>query len=407
MLHILKKTAWIVLLAAGMPAAQAFSLLGPFNEAWQVRDLGYNIGERGDIGGPKNLGEEYRRNMPVYYYSFEQSFLDYFGASGMAAVDSAMASFNNLAPVSSYSADLSEIPLESRRQNYRAAADNLFDLKSYAMSIMLEQLGLADLIRYTWTLHARAAAATCPIGNTYLTTMRNFGIVPSALDQLQYSAYVNGVLYTYYIQEYCQNPPVGSGLSEALEVPVDGTFQSIFGNDVYLPVTSAAGAEPFSGGLAVGGFFTSFTRDDIAGLRYLLRAGNVNWEDVPAGAQAFVTNTGPNGLQLLVTSNLTDLVNASLTNNDAALLALYPNLIIGSTVPYFTTLVTSNIVIGFTNYPWSPVGVTTPITTVVYSTNVIQAYRRTFLNVVTNYLNIPTGYVFPNNNVFRGGTPQN
>ena len=33
MLRLLKKIAWLGVLAAGLPAAQAFSLLGPANEA--------------------------------------------------------------------------------------------------------------------------------------------------------------------------------------------------------------------------------------------------------------------------------------------------------------------------------------------------------------------------------------
>jgi hypothetical protein len=36
---------------------------------------------------------------------------------------------------------------------------------------------------------------------------------------------------------------------------------------------------------------------------------------------------------------------------------------------------------------------------------VILAYRRSFLNVVTNYLNIPSGYIFPNNSVFNSAQP--
>ena len=78
---------------------------------------------------------------------------------------------------------------------------------------MVEQMGLADPIRYTWTLHDRVAGANCPVGNQYLVTKRNFDIVPSALDQLQYSSYVNGVLFSYYIHDYCANPvPPGDAL---------------------------------------------------------------------------------------------------------------------------------------------------------------------------------------------------
>ena len=71
---------------------------------------------------------------------------------------------------------------------------------------MMEQLGLADPIRYTWTLHDRVVGGTCPVGNEYLVTKRNFAIVPSDLDQLQYSSYINQQLYSYYIEENCTAP---------------------------------------------------------------------------------------------------------------------------------------------------------------------------------------------------------
>jgi hypothetical protein len=67
--------------------ASAFSLLGPFEE-WQTPALGYNpLGA--DVGAPKNLGEEYRWNVPVITYGFDESFLSYFGVVGVAAVDDA------------------------------------------------------------------------------------------------------------------------------------------------------------------------------------------------------------------------------------------------------------------------------------------------------------------------------
>ena len=111
MLRLLKRVAWMGFLAAGLSAAQAFSLLGPTNtEPWQVHDLGYQLNS--DVGGPMNIGEDYRRNTPVLYYAFDENFLDYFGSNGVWAVDQAFAIMNSLQPVSSYSADLSEVPLE-------------------------------------------------------------------------------------------------------------------------------------------------------------------------------------------------------------------------------------------------------------------------------------------------------
>ena len=89
-------------------------------------DLGYMVPLRSDIGAPKNIGEDYRRNTPVLYYAFDENFLDYFGSNGVWAVDQAFAILNNsLTNVSSYSADLSEIPLEAKRFNQTAGALNL------------------------------------------------------------------------------------------------------------------------------------------------------------------------------------------------------------------------------------------------------------------------------------------
>jgi hypothetical protein len=399
MLRHIKRLTWLAALVAGGLSAEAFSLFGPFNEAYQVRDLGYNINERGDQGAPKNINEEYRRNIPTVYYSFDQNFLEFYGAYGASQVDKAFSILNSLTNVSYYSDDLSEFPLESRRQNYRAAALNLIDLKSETLSIMVEQLGLADPLRYVWCLHDRTAGAACPIGNEYLVTMRNFGVTPGNLNQYVYSPYVNGVLYTYYINEFCANPPFGFGLSETAILPVD-----LHQVDRYLPVAST-GAGFYLGGLGIGGFFTGLTRDDVAGLRYLMRAGNANWESNPSGALAFVTNNAPQSLSLLVTSNLTDLVSASLTNTDAGLVAQFPGLVISSSIPAFTNVVTSNLVAYYTNFPWAPAGIFTLVVTNQLDTNVALIYQRTFANLVTNFLYLPTGYVFTNNNVFTNGQP--
>ena len=45
--------------------------------------------------------------------------------------------------------------------------------------------------------------------------------------------------------------------------------------------------------LVPGAFYTGLTRDDVAGLRYLLRSGNVHWEDDPANSVVYVTNNTP------------------------------------------------------------------------------------------------------------------
>src|SRR5436853_7081805 len=83
----------LLVLTAGLltHTASAFALLGPF-DSWQSTALGYNL--QGEIAGPKNLGEEWRWNLPEITYGFDESFITYFGTNGMNAVDRAVFLFN-------------------------------------------------------------------------------------------------------------------------------------------------------------------------------------------------------------------------------------------------------------------------------------------------------------------------
>ncbi len=120
----------LILAACSVPEARAFSLLGPY-EAWMVPQTGF--AQPGDIGGPMNLGQEYRWNVPVLAYAFDQSFLDYFGSNGVAAVESAIGILNSLPPVSESSP--TNFPLQATSINFQAQAEGLFDLKSQALAL--------------------------------------------------------------------------------------------------------------------------------------------------------------------------------------------------------------------------------------------------------------------------------
>jgi hypothetical protein len=365
MLRLLKRFWWMAVFATGATTAFGFVLHGPINEPFQVPDIGYNIGD--DNGAPKNLGEEYRWNKPTLYYAFDQNFLDYFGSNGVVAVEQALAIYNALTNVSLYSSDLSEFPLETRRFNYRAQAMQLLDMKSTTMNLLAEQLGLGQPDRFTWCLHDRwVGPGGCPGDVSYLVIKRNFEPVFSTLDQYQASSYVNGTLYSYQIIEICSG---AVPLADAYEFAVDPLANT------YTAIASR--------GIDYGSFYTGLTRDDVAGLRYMLRTNNMNWENAGLGTAMAVTNL--NSSQLLVTSNLTVLLAQALTNDPAALTALYPGLVIANTTFIFTNLVTTNATAYFTNYPWSPAG--SPPTLVFatnYTTNVATWYNHSFVNVVTN-----------------------
>jgi len=82
-------------------------------------------------------------------------------------------------------------------------------------------------------------------------------------------------------------------------------------------------------GLTYGQFYTSLTRDDAGGLRYLLAAQNINFENGPAGSVLLNTSSGggPGGLGppfLLYTSNYTAFAAAALTNDPVTLATLFP-----------------------------------------------------------------------------------
>src|SRR6266487_2426142 len=115
MLRFAKRICWLTMVGFGVQSASAFSLLGPRGQAtgtpdgYQQAIIAYQL--PGDIGTPKNLGEEFRRNTPVMYYTFDANFLDYFGSDGSNAVVQAFEIMNALTNVSSYSQGLNEFPM--------------------------------------------------------------------------------------------------------------------------------------------------------------------------------------------------------------------------------------------------------------------------------------------------------
>ncbi|MGZ5527291.1 MAG: hypothetical protein ACXWJB_01335 [Limisphaerales bacterium] len=270
-------------------SALAFTPTGPF-ESWQTPDLDYAarpIQGGAELGGPKNLGEEWRLNTPIITYGFDFTFLDYFGSNGVKAVDAAFTVFNRLPAVSRTSADLSEYITEgNQRINQSAQALNLLDLKSETMFLIIEHMGLMSET-HTFDLRQRIAqtGGTCQFD--YVVINRNFDPIT-----WEPTHYVNGLLYTYQIEDLCPVRSVG----DAVEIPVDPT------GIVPTSVASAISGQQF------GGFYLGLTRDDVGGLRYLYRHNNYNNEILPTDAIATTavspwTPVNPFTLTNLVSTN--------------------------------------------------------------------------------------------------------
>jgi len=284
-------------LAISCWTAHAFTLLGPF-KPWQVGAIGYNLA--GDIGGPMTLSEGYRWNIPVVNYAFDSSFLYYFGSNGVVAVEKAFQILNDLPPAALITTDGNNllvngqpVPFDTKRDNFDAAVLGLLDVKSHALSILLEEMGLAQPERFVFTLRARETETINNVTYTnYLTIQLNY-------DPLRFrpTNSVNLVPYGYQIFD-----PIRPGdYASAIEIPPD-LAQS--GQIAYSSVLSGGGNPDLEipqtpgfifSGLRPGQFFSGLTFDDVGGLRYLLHTNNVVVEsllpDITGGAPATGTTS--------------------------------------------------------------------------------------------------------------------
>lgn len=278
MLRDLRNSLAAAALLAGAALAMGFTPLGPGGaegnpaKQWQLPaqndgwDIGY--GQPFDIGAPVDLLEAYRWNVPTITYAFDEAFIRFFGQEGVKAVKEAVRIFNELPPVSRMSDDLSEYPLNATQLNFEAAQLGLLDLKSVAMTALIEELGLADPIRWNFAIRQRINLPD-DFGD-YIVIKYNYDPVT-----LRPSSYVNGNLWTYFIQEI--PPPVQ--FSDAVEFPVRER------EPLNLPVAALSYLRFFSGY-----FYTGLTRDDAGGLRFLYHPRRVVAETLLAG-----TLPGPQG----------------------------------------------------------------------------------------------------------------
>jgi len=373
MLRFVKQIVWLLGVLVGCQSAFGFALIGPIPAAnspddFETSVLAYNVGS--DLSTPKDVKEEYRRNTPVMYYAVDDSFWEYFREQGVADVDNAMAMFNSVGKSSVL--DINDYPEDSRRMNFRAANDGLYDLKSLIMILMAEQLGFLEPSRWVWTLHGRDPGNLCPSTAVYTVFQRNFTTTPVGVDTYPTSSYVNGVLYSYFINEVCTPP---NPLAEAIEFPVDPLSS---------PYSAVADGISYEyNGLPIGGFYTSLTRDDVAALKYLLATNNLNNEASGFATTEFITNA-PAAIQ---TQDLNALATAARTNDPNALIALFPGLTVASTVTnFFNFAITTNITETLVNSPLDPAGAAPshPVYSTNYTTNLVTTYQHTFGNVITN-----------------------
>lgn len=288
---------------AAAPWMTGFTLLGPGGgegvaaKNWQLPaanaswSIGYNLA--GDIGAPVDLLAAYRWNTPVVTYAFDGDFIRYFGRDGMKAVDDAMRILNDVPATTKMSDDLSEFPLNTTHLNFEAAQLGLMDLKSVALQFMMEEIGLADPVR--WNFSIRHRINIVPSNNGIYDVIK-FNYDPVTL---RTSSYINGTLWTYEIFE-----SIPAKVSATVPIP------ATFGNDIInFPVAAGDSALTVSSGY----YYTGLTRDDLGGIRFLLDPHNIVAETLLAGT---VPGSGP--WNIFVGTNFTTNIVAIGTNNAAS-----------------------------------------------------------------------------------------
>jgi len=240
----------------------AFALLGPV-QPWMQATNG--VLRPDDIGGPMDLNCEYRWNVPVVTYGFDQSFLDYFGTNGVAAVESAIKILNDLPPSSSLV--LTNYSFSSRQYNSSPQTKTLFDLKSATLTRLLEQLGLASPMRNIYVIHSWDPILSSS-GN--LLSVWYFDPYQTATEIFDYIARLNFDPLTLAPTPHVNGVLYGAGVHTYM----GANTISIGSVDPFVSSYNAA-ADDF---LSAGHFFTNLSYDDAGGLRYLLAATNLNYE---------------------------------------------------------------------------------------------------------------------------------
>ena len=141
-------------------SVRAFVLMG-LSDTNEVASFNYTD----EFGAPKDINHRgfkrfFRWNLPSFVYSFDASFVNYFGMEGMEAVDEAFAVVNEFFVNEDYQG-VSQLDLAKHGflANYNttwinSSAENaqIIDIKSLVLGMLVNQLGLGTPHRWAFRL---------------------------------------------------------------------------------------------------------------------------------------------------------------------------------------------------------------------------------------------------------------
>ena len=291
------------LLLVGVESSRGFVMIGPMLQAEVVGGAtDFNITD--DLGGPKELKHFFRWNNPFLTYTFDQSFVRYFGLEGMDAVHDAFRVVNDffIPADGSYdgvsSMDFARDGFLSNFNttwvNTTAQNAQIIDIKSLTLGMLVNHLGVGNPHRYAFTVRGISTNATATQWS-FNVRLKNFD--PQTW---QPTDVINGVQYSYRLIH--DAPPQAGG---AITVPtfvdmeefttdtsgnawtsVAGIVDAFYGNTaIYWTDTPTAFnfGVYYDGRNAMGGQYQprhALTYDDVGALKYMYRTNNFVYEDL-------------------------------------------------------------------------------------------------------------------------------
>ena len=300
--------SWLILLCllAGLPTVRAFVMIGPMDparltatNAGPAIDLNY----WDDLGGPKEKKNFFRWNIPDLTYSFDASFIKYFGLEGRFAVNKAFKILNDFFHNDDYSGvSALDLALHGFKSNYNTTWVNvtaqnaqILDIKSLTLGLLVNHLGLGNPHRYAFGIYD---AQTNQAGTTI-----NFRVRLRNYDPLTYKPTdkINNVRYAYRLVHDGTNTPginnpgyIQPTFADMEEFTTDTSgnawtavsaiCDAFYGNSLIYwtdrPSLFEFGVY-YDGGNAMGGSTSprhALTYDDAGGLKYLYRTNNFVYE---------------------------------------------------------------------------------------------------------------------------------
>ncbi len=287
-----------IALVALVRPAQAFVLIG-LPAPNQSPDRNFTD----DMGAPRDIKQGFRWNIPNLTYSFDASFVTFFGLDGISAVKEAFDAVNDVfIPADGAYSGVTAMDLVAHgfRSNYNTTAINttaqnaqVMDVKSLVLGMLVNHMGLGNPHRHAFSINS--------ISTNLAGTQWNFNVVLRNWDPITYtsSANINNVAYSYRL---IHDSPPSVGVTIPPTIMDMEEFTSDISGNAYTAVAGIADA--FYGNTAL--FWTdtpslygfgvyyhhdnavggqnkarhTLTYDDAGGLKYLYRTNNFVFESL-------------------------------------------------------------------------------------------------------------------------------